>query len=920
MRLDVPARMTTHPYALGSLQPPGIRPTVTHSSSADDYRSVIDDLTIENKRLREELKRFKQFGPDLLRKEKLFELKVHGLPARKKRELEATLRDFAASLEGSSEAPSHRKKSKHASRSHGGSNSKHPSSSSSQSRPVDSAYASMSTGPNSSGTSLGRPSLSSRARSSEQKVEHYLQEIPEGLYPGFGTPDLPDGEKRKLVVKKLEQLFTGKISSRALARNQPSAPVESQAGPSGPSPSIAIPPSLAEPSREAQIQQDSHKKNRSRDNVSTSNSHSHSNGDQTESGGNGNGSGSGGGGGRGGGSNNTNTSPPTAQPPEQRPTRPRDLDPDRVQVPSENMEYIRHLGLVPPELLPQGEKTKLRGGKDVSADAEGWVYLNLLSNLAQLHMLNVSPDFIRKAVSGKSMKFQLSADGRKIRWRGGTEGTKFSSDSSGDNSQRSPSTDEDDGSDKNGQRKRQKTGESGGAGAGGGGGGGGGDDYTSSGKKNHSKFGPQVSGTSGSFHYKPLFIHRDSSMETSVDGTGSQESDQVEDSNLDNSRWDFSGSGSSPRKKRRADGAIVFYSGAPFCTDLSRDLGGSSPTTYMTSTGQDQGGTTDAGGNVVIRRLQAYRTPSGSSIPYRPISDRPALLFTAEKMDLDGERPPELTADDTDDDEAMSDDLESEFPWCDDASTTYAQPLRVFLEPSGVGRVFPEDHFAVMVTTRRPCVAVEPSKPSRSGSGSVGSVGRLASHDTADSITGRLENMSTASPRPSGRAKSPAPPTIEIEYVSGRLRRFEPAPLPPPARFLPPFSSSSQSTDGLSSESDEDEPAEEDEELLASSAEEILSKRANPHHSDNTYPDGEDLTSADEEDELGDKESEASLGRRIMAPLRAKGGDAPPELFRPSRNISAVVETKSPDLLHSGSSVATAGGAESGYSSSIEDA
>src|SRR3569833_1801547 len=100
----------------------------------------------------------------------------------------------------------------------------------------------------------------------------------------------------------------------------------------------------------------------------------------------------------------------------------------------------------------------------------------------------------------------------------------------------------------------------------------------------------------------------------------------------------------------------------------------------MTSTGQDLGGSTDAGGNVVIRRLQAYRTPSGSSIPYRPISDRPALLFTAEKMDLDGERPPELTTNNTNDDKTKNNKHESEFPWCDDASTTYAQPLRVFLE------------------------------------------------------------------------------------------------------------------------------------------------------------------------------------------------------------------------------------------------
>lgn len=68
-------------FGQGDRVPPRLRPAVTQSSSADDYRSVIDDLTIENKRLKEELKRYKQFGPDMMKKEKLFEIKVHGLPA-----------------------------------------------------------------------------------------------------------------------------------------------------------------------------------------------------------------------------------------------------------------------------------------------------------------------------------------------------------------------------------------------------------------------------------------------------------------------------------------------------------------------------------------------------------------------------------------------------------------------------------------------------------------------------------------------------------------------------------------------------------------------------------------------------------------------------------------------------------------------
>ena len=810
-------------------------------------------MTIENKRLKEELKRYKQFGPDLLKKEKLFEIKVHGLPRHKKRELEATLRNFAANLEGSSDGPSQRKKSSKNAKiySSGGATSKHASSSSSQSRPVDSAYASMSTGPNSSGTSLDRPSIASRGKSSEQKVEHYLQEIPEGLYPGYMPPALPDKEKKKLVVKKLEQLFTGKITGHNLHRNQ-SMPAMNTPG----SVSVAA---LAGPelAREAYIQQDANrKKGLSRDNLSTS--RSNSNGDQTESGGNGNGSGSA------RGSGNTGSSPGELAP-EQRPTRPRDLDPDRIQIPSENMDYIRHLGLVAPELLA---KTKY-SYQDVSPDA-GWVYLNLLSNLAQLHILNVGPDFIRKAVSEKSTKFQVSPDGRKIRWRGGSEGTKFVSDSSGDNSHQSPSTDEDDGSDQNGQRKRQKQDPTGGS-------------FALASGKNHTKFGPQTSGSPGNFHYKPLFLQRTLSIETSVDGTGSQDSDQAEDSLAQNSRWDFSGTGSSPRKKRPADGAIVFYSGAPFCTDLSGDFGGTSATTYLASTGPEQ--ESEAHDSL---RPKTERSLSGSSIPFRPLTDR--VRICRDGMDVDGEAADPIT-DEMDD--GM--DIESDFPWCDDPERVQVRPIEPLLEPSGVGRVFPEDHFAVVVTTRRPCARAK-------GTNALvrPPIVRTKSSDTTTTVVHRLEALSAASPTSKGNGNARAP-VIEIEYLSGRVKRMAPVPLPPPATFYPPFSNSSDS------DADSDELDSEDDDV---GDEEILSRRVNPHLSDNTYPDDEDLTSGDEEDEVDPDVVEMG------------GVEPEPTLLveeRRSRSASAGQRGGSADLVHSGSSVATAGGAESGYLSSMED-
>lgn len=189
------------------------RVVTAQSSSADDYRSVIDDLTIEIQNLKEELKHYKQQGPDTMKKDKLFEIKFHGLPKRKKRELEATLRDFAAGLEDSTERSSsqHKQSSRRADILSGsGSRSKNASSSSgSRNRPVDSAYASMSTGNTSAGPSTNKHVFRAHSKANDQKVENYLRDIPEGLYPRHMV--LTDKDRKNLVVRRLEQLFTGKI-------------------------------------------------------------------------------------------------------------------------------------------------------------------------------------------------------------------------------------------------------------------------------------------------------------------------------------------------------------------------------------------------------------------------------------------------------------------------------------------------------------------------------------------------------------------------------------------------------------------------------------------------------------------------------------------------------------------------------------
>lgn len=822
---------------------------MAQSSSAEDYRSVIDDLTIENKRLKDELKRYRQFGPELLRKDRLFEIKVHGLAGSKRRELESTLRDFAASLEGSPAASLQRKKSsKHANRLQGSSsNSKHASSSSSHSRPVDSAYASMSTGrsstgPNANSVSL-RPSLGRTKSSTDHKVETYLQEIPEGLFPR--PVAMTDKEKKKLVVRRLEQLFTGRMPGKhRFSRNKSLLSV--------PEPSVApAPPQDGEPCREARIEPG---KMTSTENLSASNSNG-----ENDTGGDRTGSGS--------GSNEHSgqfASPQTGELAEQRATRPRDLDPDRVQVPSENMQYIRHLGVTAPKDI--GE-TRFRA-QDVSIDADGWIHLNLLCNLAQLHILNVTPSYIRSAINERSAKFQLSRDGRKIRWRGGVEGTKFSSDSSGRSSQRSPETDGTDGSNEDGQRKRQRRSEQAS------------DPSTQS--QNQTKLVPQTSVSSEGFHYKPLFLHnRSSSAETSMDETGSQASfGAVENSNMNSRSTGFvSGSGSSPRKKRRNDGAIIYYNGAPFCTDLSGDPGDVSPDTYLASSSQDH-----ASNNIGAESPGLNRTLSGSSLPFRPLVDGP------EQTDVDMDQEPELI----NDGELSESEAGFEFPWCDNPETPQLKPLEPQLEPCGLGGVTPDDHFAILVVTQQPINSSGRNKHH---------LVRLGSVETVESISSRIASLAGTLPHPSRRPPK-HPSNVQAQVVAQRYKALKPLPLPPPAMFYPPFTETTESEDSGFEDGSADEDDDSDVNVGGFGA---ISQRVNPKQSDQDFfasgapgSDDDDVHSMDVK-----VAPKTPFGPGVRKLSRGSS--------RPGRSLIQGMD------LHPDSSGATAGGEASGYSSSEED-
>ncbi|KAJ9412758.1 frequency clock protein [Fusarium oxysporum] len=143
------------------IDPP--RPITAHSSSSNNYRS-------------KELKRYKQPGPALLYKDKLFKIK-----------LETILRDLAADYDGSPEALLLQKKkrispyNRNYIYSKAGIQRSYTPSIGSSLRPANSAYASMSASGKSSRTPFYLPILP-LTKSLKGKVKDYLRDVPDGLY------------------------------------------------------------------------------------------------------------------------------------------------------------------------------------------------------------------------------------------------------------------------------------------------------------------------------------------------------------------------------------------------------------------------------------------------------------------------------------------------------------------------------------------------------------------------------------------------------------------------------------------------------------------------------------------------------------------------------------------------------------------
>jgi hypothetical protein len=340
--------------------------------------------------------------------------------------------------------------------------------------------------------------------------------------------------------------------------------------------------------------------------------------------------------------------------PDQRPTRPLDLDPHRAQVPSENMEYIRHLGFTPPDMASEEPPT----------DGHGWIYLNLLINMAQLHTINVTPDFVKDAVTEYSSKFELSHDGRKIRWRGGPDVTRTTSDSSSEHFGRSPSN-KDSNKTENSPKKRLQTGTSGST------------ESMEAERQARRAARAAKEADHSKFVYNPIFYHKEDSDDGDIFYNVSSSTSPVKGQ----IRRGSSGLGSSTKyssssRKRRDDGPMIFYSKAKFCTDLSGDQQGATgvdPSAYKTITSQPLGTVPKSSSESSLGMVE----------PKGPLETQPMQLDTKDDAQISSEEAigfsPEALRNDTSDD----------------------SPETIEFVASGLGGVQPEDNFAIRVKRQR---------------------------------------------------------------------------------------------------------------------------------------------------------------------------------------------------------------------------
>ncbi|KAK6439967.1 hypothetical protein LTR95_003812 [Oleoguttula sp. CCFEE 5521] len=621
---------------------PGLMELGTDGNSNEEYRSVIDDLTVENQKLKRRLKKYEKLHDSHLKDEKLFEIRVHGLPVDKKRELEEMLKTFASNIHTptGTEFPASGYEGLIPTL-----NTRKTTSSLTSQFPSDSAYASMSASGQGSLAPSASDSKHSRfaptAKSRHQNIQSYLHRIPEGLMAQQNPTVMSEHTKQKVVVKRLEQIFAGKGAAagphhQALQQqdvSQSAAHADRSAwkelGRAAPNEGVREAP-IMETETEDPMDSTTSNPTRLEDAQQAEQLRKEQIGERDFS----------------------NGSPDHSQ----RPTRPLDLDPDRAQVPAENLRYIRHLGFSPLDL----------DSTQSPQDGHGWIYLNVLINMAQLHTLNVTADFVRKSLADLSDRLEVSHDGRKVRWKfRGQPKVLLGSSTYPHNS-----SDEDEGG--TSPRKRVKLANPSDTGI-----------LRSSSYQRGATSRWRSRPHSSKLLYTPLFYHRDASDDNETSSTEGEDDNMSTgfQQHMAGDSSGMTGSGvrttttNSKRKEKREDGPIIFYNNARFLTDLSGDSGPPDTTSvpmYKLADVQPIG--------------KPQVATSGKTLESRgPLS---RVSHPPESMDLDEASPSS----------------EVQLAFTSLPTPTMAAPSAAFspnLEASGIGGVYPADHFAVTVQTRQ---------------------------------------------------------------------------------------------------------------------------------------------------------------------------------------------------------------------------
>ncbi|KAF1816151.1 hypothetical protein P152DRAFT_454395 [Eremomyces bilateralis CBS 781.70] len=708
-------------------------PPPQQESSSEDFRSIIDDLTIKNKRLRRRLRKYEKVHDGHLNDQKLFEIRVHGLNRERKTELEGILRQFATTAD-------HQRPMDAVTGTGATSNGigtvepkrslfiKNPS------RNSDSAYASMfMSGQNPSIQNLSKQisthsssmnsnqSTSWRALSSRQQqdIQSYPKDIPTGLRPQ-PSATLSEKARRKLVVRRLEQIFAGKGPVGAHEHPEQQEEIAQSAA-----------------RADKKLIEDMGRRDKDEDmreaRIMPKDSLDIAKADQPgklEDG------------------STSDVEMTSDNGPDQRPTRPLDLDPHRAQDPRENIEYIRHLGF-----LPAGSDSS-----EPRTDDHGWVYLNILTNMAQLHTISVTTDFVKNAISEYSQKLELSHDGCKARWRGGRDVTRTSSDASLEEKDELGGEDDNAGP----PRKRAKV------------------SVGTSGQSCRGSNGMQSTPDSKSnykYAYQPLFFRRESSEDDEEDSDefSPWSSPQHGQATGNSSGLTSSGVDNANRRRHREDGPIIFYNKAPFFTDLSGDH---TPLSHQILS-QPQADDLQARKPIGLKRERIFSYDSRGDTD---LSDRPLNYVPTSEIGGNSDKPPL---------EPSSDDLRFSPGFLQSyLSSNDERPRGVDFEASGIGGVQPSDHFAIDVRSIQTVHG-----PREQNHHSHRHHSRLYQSKIADALSQRPSHERKGLCEPHQGRPSPAANPNQI--ISSRLRNLPVSILPPPT-FL-----SLPSTDSDVSDSDE---------------------------------------------------------------------------------------------------------------------